>query len=190
MTKDIYSNPQMIPISEELLEQFARGNVLLFIGERITRDAAGHAVIDRLSAQLSSRCNVADAGELSFAGAAQAYEDDKGRQALVQFIRDQLGELGEEPQQAHRLIAGLTDCSLLATTCFDRRLERAFEEIKRPLDVIVGNVDVAFEDKRKAQLYKLRGSVERAESLVLTEDNYETFFEDQSSISVVLHWRS
>ncbi len=176
----------MIPIPEELLEQFARGNVLLFIGERITRDAAGYAVIDRLSAQLTTRSNVADAGELSFAGAAQAYEDDKGRQALVQFIRDELGELGEEPQQAHRLIAGLTDCGLLATTCLDRRLERAFEEIKRPLDVIVGNVDVAFEDEHKAQLYKLRGSVERAESLVLTEDDYETFFEDQSSISVVL----
>lgn len=176
----------MIPIPEELLEQFARGNVLLFIGERITRDAAGHAVIDRLTAQLTTRSNVADAGELSFAGAAQAYEDDKGRQALVQFILDQLGELGEEPQQAHRLIARLTDCSLLATTCLDRRLERAFEEMKRPLGVIVGNVDVAFEDERKAQLYKLRGSLERVESLVLTEDDYETFFEDQSSISVVL----
>jgi len=52
--------------------------------------------------------------------------------------------------------------------------------------VVIGNVDVAFEDERKARLYKLRGSVERAESLVLTEEDYETFFEDQASISVVL----
>jgi hypothetical protein len=104
----------------------------------------------------------------------------------VQFVRDQLESLGDEPQPVHRLIAKMTDCNLVATTCLDRRLERAFEEAGRPLDVIVGVPDVAFEDERKAQLYKLRGSLERAESLVLTEDDYETFFEDQASISVVL----
>jgi AAA+ ATPase superfamily predicted ATPase len=151
----------MIPIPKELLEQFERGNALLFIGERITRDAEGQAVIDRLVAQLAALCNVLDEGELSFPEVAQAYEDEKGLQALVQFLHDQLEELGDEPQQAHRLIAGLTDCNVLATTCLDRRLERAFEEARRPLDVIIGNVDVAFEDERKARLYKLRGSVEQ-----------------------------
>jgi len=179
----------MIPVPEELLEQFERGNVLLFIGERITRDAAGQAVVDRLTARLAARCDapdVAGEGEPPFPVAAQAYEGEKGRQALVQFLRDQLEELGDEPQQAHRLIAGLTGCDVLVTTCLDRQLERAFGEAERPLGVVIGNVDVAFEDERKSQLYKLRGSVERADSLVLTEDDYETFFEDQASISVVL----
>ena len=176
----------MVPIREELLEQVERGNVLLFIGERITRDAEGQAIIDRLTAQLAARCNVADEAELSFPEAAQIYEDEQGLRALVQFVRDQLEALGDEPQQAHRLTAGLVDCNVLVTTSFDRRFERAFKEAERPLDVIIGNVDVAFEDEYKARLYKLRGSVERAESLVLTEDDYETFFEDQASISVRL----
>jgi hypothetical protein len=109
-----------------------------------------------------------------------------GRQTLVQFLRDQLGDQGDEPQRAHRLIAGLTDSDVLVTTSVDRRLEQAFADAERPLDVIVGDVDVAFEDKRKAQLYKLRGTAERPESLVLTEDDYETFFEDQASLSLVL----
>jgi len=176
----------MIPIPEELLEQFERGNVLLFIGEHVARDAAGQAVVDRLTAQLAARSEVTDKGELSFPEAAQAYEDDRGRQALVQIVRDRLEEMGDEPQQAHRLIAGLTDCEVLATTCLDRRLERAFEAVRRSLDVVIGNVDVAFGDEHKAQLYKLRGSVEQAESLVLTEDDYEVFFENLASISVVL----
>ena len=176
----------MIPIPEELLEQFERGNALLFIGERINHDTDGQALIDRLAAQLATRCDLSDETTLSFPEAAQAYEDEKGLQALVQFLRDQLEELGDRPQQAHRLIAGLTDCDVLATTCLDRRLERAFENVGRPLDVIVGNVDVPFEDERNVQLYKLRGSVERVESLVLTEDDYEVFFEDQASMSVVL----
>lgn len=176
----------MMPIPEELLEQIERGNVLLFIGERIVRDAAGRAILDQLVAQLAARCGITDTEDLAFPEVAQAYEDDKGRQALVQFVRDQLEALGDEPQQTHRLIAGLTDCTVLTTTCLDRRLERAFEEAGRPLDVIIGNLDVAFEDGRKARLYKLRGSVEQVKSLVLTEDDYETFFEDQASISVVL----
>jgi len=176
----------MVSIPEELLEQVERGNVLLFVGERILRDAEGQAVLDQLALRLAARCSIADAEELSFPEVAQAYEDEKGRHALAQFLRDQLEGLGDQPQPVHRLIAGLTDCSILVTTCLDGRLERAFDEAGRPLDVIIGDPDVAFEDERKAQLYKLRGSVDRVESLVLTEDDYETFFEDQASISVVL----
>jgi hypothetical protein len=175
----------MMSIPEELLEQIERGNVLLFIGERIVRDAEGRVVLDQLAAQLAGRCEIVDAQEHTFPEVAQVYEDEKGRQALVQFVRDQLEALGDEPQQAHRLIARLTDCNVLVTTCFDRRLERAFEEIKRPVDVIIGNADVAYEDRRKVELYKLRGSQERVKSLVLTSDQYETF-EHQAGTSVVL----
>lgn len=174
----------MIPIPEELLEQVERGNVLLFVGERIVRDAQGQVVLDQLTAELLARCGID--GAYTFPEAAQAYEDSKGRQALVQFLRDQLEALGDAPQKSHRLIAALTDCQVLATTCLDRRLERAFAEADRPLDLIIGNLDVAFEEERKAQLYKLRGSLERPTSLVLTEDDYEVFFEDRSSISIVL----
>ena len=173
-------------IPPELLEQLERGNVLLFIGERIARDADGQALIDRLTAQLAARCQIAGPGERSFPEVAQDYEYEKGRQGLVEFVLERLGEWGDEPQRAHRLIASLTPCDVLVTTCLDRRLEGAFAQAGRPLDVVIGNVDVAFEDQRKAQLYKLRGSVERKESLVLTEEDYEAFFEDQASVSVVL----
>jgi hypothetical protein len=67
----------MIPIPEELLEQFERGNALLFIGERVVRDADGQALVDRLSAELAARCRAAGEGELSFLQAAQAYEDSR-----------------------------------------------------------------------------------------------------------------
>jgi hypothetical protein len=176
----------MISIPESLLDQIERGNVLLFIGERIGRDTEGLAPIDRLVAQLAARCGFEHPEAYSFPEVAQVYEEEWGRHALVQFVRDQLEALGDEPQQVHHLIAGLKYCTLLATTCVDRRLERAFAAAGQPLDTIVGNKDIAFEDGRNVQLYKLRGSVERVESLVLTEGNYETFFEDQASISVVL----
>jgi hypothetical protein len=176
----------MIHIPEELLEQAERGNVLLFVGERVVSDASGQVVLDQLTTQLAARARLADAEDIAFPEAAQLYEDSAGRQALIQFLRGQFEALGDEPQPAHRLIAGLSDCHLIVTTCLDRRLERAFAEAGRPLDVIIGTVDIAFEDERKPRLYRLRGALDRAESLILTEDDYETFFEDQSSISIAL----
>jgi Cdc6-like AAA superfamily ATPase len=176
----------MIPIPQELLDQFERGNVLLFVGERIGRDAEGHILVDQLVTELATRCGIDSPEEYTFPEMAQIYEDEMGRNALVQLVRDQLEALGEEPKQVHRLIAGLTECTVLVTTGLDRRLERAFEEMGRPFDLIIGNVDLPFVGEGKTQLYKLRGSVERVESLVLTEADYETFFEDQASISVVL----
>ncbi|MEZ4735959.1 MAG: SIR2 family protein [Caldilineaceae bacterium] len=176
----------MISIPLELLEQIERGNLLLFIGEEIMQDVNGQVVIDQWSTTLATRCHANHPEEYSFAEAAQAYEDEMNRHALVQFVRDELARLGDEPQRVHRLIAELTPCNVLVTTCFDRCLERAFAEAGRPLDVIIGNVDVAFEEEQKPQLYKLRGSVERIESLVLTEEDYDRFFETQAGISVVL----
>ncbi len=172
-------------IPEELLEQIERGNVLLFIGERIVHNEKGQTLLEGLANQLAARCSIIDFEDFTFPEAAQAYEESRGRQALVQFVRDHLEPLGTEPQRVHRLIASLADCNVLITTCFDRRLERAFEEAGRPLDVIIGDLDVAFEDERKTKLYKLYGSIDRLESLLLTEDDY-AFFEDQTTISVVL----
>jgi HEAT repeat protein len=176
----------VISIPTELLEQIERGNVLLFIGERLVYDTSGRAMIDRLAEQLASRCDTDIAADRSFPEVAQVYEAEKGRQALIQFIRDQLEERADQAQPIHRLIAGLTDCTVLVTTALNRALERAFADLGRPLDVVIGNIDIAFENERRAQLYKLRGSLDRAESLIMTEDDQERFFDDQSSLSVVL----
>src|SRR2546423_49324 len=79
----------IIPIPEELLEQIERGNVLLFVGEHSAHDLAGQSVPNQLSKALAARLGIDDAEDLSFPQLAQAYEDEKGRHALVQLIRDQ-----------------------------------------------------------------------------------------------------
>jgi Cdc6-like AAA superfamily ATPase len=175
----------MIPIPEELLEQLERGNVLLFVGERIVHDAEGRAVIDRLAAQMAARSGLTADGEWSFPEAAQAYQDEEGRQALMQFLCDELEVLGDEPQPIHGLITELADCKVLATTCLDRRLERALQNRGCPVSVVIRNEDVPFADERGVQVYKLRGSVEQPVSMVLTTDQYEAF-ERQMTTSLVL----
>ncbi len=175
----------VVKIPTELLEQVERGNVLLFVGERLSRDSAGELVLDRLTAELAERAGL-DADLLSFPEVAQAYEDARGRQALVEFVSSRVAALGDEPQSTHRLIAGLTQCSVLVTTTLSGRVERAFREAGRRLQVVVRNDDIPFEDEQVAQLFKLRGALDRRETLVLTEDDNEQFFEAQDSLSVVL----
>ncbi len=75
-----------ITIPTELLEQVERGNVLLFIGERLSRDSTGEAVLDRLTTELAKRAGVTDPQPLTLPQVAQAYEDARGRQALVDFV--------------------------------------------------------------------------------------------------------
>src|SRR5215207_5515319 len=145
-----------IALPTELLEQVERGNVLLFIGERLSRDSTGEAALDRLTTELAERASVTDTQPLTFPQVAQAYEDARGRQALVDFVSRRIPELGDEPQPVHRLIAHLTQCSVLVTTTLSGRVERAFREAGRKLQVVIRNEDIAFEDEPEAQLYKLR----------------------------------
>lgn len=175
----------MISIPEQLLESVERGNALLFIGERISRDGTGRVLADLMAEQMVARAGLDPEHYSAFSETAQAYEDKFSRNDLIQFVRDQLETHGDRPQPVHRLIASLTSCKVLVTTCIDQRLEQAFQEAGRPLDIVIGTRDVAFEDERNAQLYKLRGSAQRPESLVLTAHDYEAF-EFESSISVVL----
>ncbi|HTP09126.1 MAG TPA: SIR2 family protein [Anaerolineae bacterium] len=179
----------MTSIPSDLLEQFQRGSVALFIGDRIMRDVEGSPFIDRLAAELAERCGVADTGLLDFAKLAQIYADQAGRQALQSFVLERIEQRGSTSQPLHQAIARLIEqhgAEVIVTTCWDNGLERTLRARGYPIDVIIGNVDVVFESKDKARLYKLRGSQENVESLVLTEDDYALYFENQSSISIVL----
>ena len=134
----------------------------------------------------ASRCGVADTDTLTLPVVAQAYEGKAGRVALVQTVRDTLDATAVEPQEAHRLIARLTKCNLLVTTSLDSRLRLAFDEVARPLDSIVSGANIPFEDERRPRLYKLRGALDRPESVILTEDDFERFFDDAGTLSIVL----
>lgn len=175
-----------IEIPETLLEEVARGNALLFIGDGLTRTAQGQPLMDHLCAHLAARCDGLPTESLNVSQIAQAYEYREGRRALVQAVRDQVAALGDAPQRCHRLIAGLTACTVLATTGLDGRLERAFAEAGRELNVTTGDVDVPFTEAQRATLYKLRGRLDQPDSLVLTEDDHETFFRHQAGLSTVL----
>lgn len=62
------------------------------------------------------------------------------------------------------------------TTNYDRLVERAFSEISRPLDTVSGAKDLAARaTPGAARLYKMHGSVDRLDDLVISTDDYELY---------------
>lgn len=62
------------------------------------------------------------------------------------------------------------------TTNYDRLVERAFSSINRPLDTISASRDLALKvTPGAALLYKMHGSVDRLDDVVISTDDYELF---------------
>lgn len=62
------------------------------------------------------------------------------------------------------------------TTNYDRLVERAFQEINRPLEPIAGAENLSLKSTFGAsRLYKMHGSIDRVDDLVISTDDYELF---------------
>lgn len=93
---------------------------------------------------------------------------------IRKVIRDYIGVDHPVPETL-RVIARLP-IRHLWTTNYDRLIERSFEEINRPLDVIAGSADLSIRARPgAARLYKMHGSVDRLDDLVISTDDYELF---------------
>ena len=62
------------------------------------------------------------------------------------------------------------------TTNYDTLIERAFAEIGRPIDPVSASSDLALKPRPGAtRLYKMHGSVDRLDDIVISTDDYELF---------------
>ena len=174
---------ERISIPIELLEQFERGNVLLFVGEGINQGVLPSAA--DLAQELAARCDYPPEEPLTLPRVAGYYELTRDRRGLVQFLRDRLERPGLPLQHAHELVARLRP-PVVVTTCYDRLLERALREAGVPYVPVVGNAEVAYAQKDKVLLVWLWGVLDRPGSVVVTEDDRRLFLEGRTNLSDVL----
>lgn len=172
-----------IPI--ELIEQFERDNVLLFVGEGVKRGCLPS--LAELAQELGQRCDYPPGEPLTFPRVAGYYELVRDRNSLITFLRDRLGVESLQPSQAHELIAQLESRpQTIVTTCYDRLLEQALRQADIPYAAVVGNEDVAFAEERKTLLVWIWGVLDQPDSLIITEDDHRTFLENRGNLSDVL----
>ena len=108
-----------------------------------------------------------------------------GEEALVRRLRRLLRvpPLDAEGLELHRLLVELASfCPAVYTTNFDDLLERAFAAAGRPSQVVAGAEDLqrwAFDRAENGRfvarypIYKLHGTLERPETLVLCETDFQ-----------------
>ena len=188
---------ETLPKSHDLIEEVRNGQVVLFAGAGIS--LATHGQQGLPSAQMLTRamaleadfcragqcwnfnetlgqCNWDDGCVGFYADVAEHYAERLGRPALMSSLRRWIDPPGLAPLRAHRAIARLP-VSVIVTTNWDRLLETALEEAGKQVTTVVDNYEVAFSNHGDVLLAKMHGTIERPHSIVLTERDYQEFFE-------------
>jgi hypothetical protein len=174
-----------IPI--ELIEQVANGNCVLFAGAGISVGTHGQRGLPSgsdLAQALATRCGYTGS-DLSLPRVAQYYELENGRQALVEFITNEIADPQIAPLFIHQLTTWLP-FRVVITTNWDRLLERACERASKPYRLVVRNEEISYLAPDKFTLIKIHGSVEQPDTLVITEDDYLDFFSELPTVATVL----
>jgi hypothetical protein len=172
---------QADPLSTELSNLLKRGDVTVFIGAGISIGAGlpgWGALIRPLAQSVGYRLPTEDEFTTAdlFLTAAQHYENQRGRQALIQNLRDTLDTTRIRPTSVHQLIASLP-VKIFFTTNYDDFIEQALREISRRPNVIVSESELAFWSEDRAQIIKLCGDLNRPESIILTKRDFNTYIE-------------
>ena len=103
-------------------------------------------------------------------------EQKLGRQRLTAYLASALAS--GKPSEAHRQFAELP-LDVVLTTNMDTLIERALQDRGRSCNVIVEPREVAYVGNAEVSVFKLVGSVERPDSLILTTFDLREFEERQ-----------
>lgn len=173
----------MMDVPRELVEQFARGNGVVFVGAGLSQGAGlpGWAdLVRELAAELDGCPPDADPRDI-----AQYYEIEYGRRCLVERLRDRLDTLDAHPTLVHEALVRLP-IPMIFTTNYDVLLEQALRAAQRSFTPVIGNVDASFWSVDRLQLVKLHGDLNQPESIVITAEDYERFATQRPTLARLL----
>ncbi|EPR14527.1 hypothetical protein M527_28685 [Sphingobium indicum IP26] len=146
----------------------------VFVGAGMSM-AAGYPSWAKLLHDIGEELGVSSRGIHDLAALAQWSIQESGSATRVRnVIKEKIGKAYPTPSTLE-VIARLPVAHIW-TTNYDRLIESAFAEIDRPLDSISGASDLALKPTPGAvRLYKMHGSIDRLDDIVISTDDYELF---------------
>lgn len=160
-----------------LVREFRVGQAAVFAGAGASVDA-GLPTWSQLVEELADELGIAETtstGRLQLSNLTaipQYYENRFGRKSLTEKLRDAIPRKGTEPSASHQLLADLP-CNLYYTTNFDVLLEHALEAAGREFETVSSEEDAKDHSGRETcQVRKIHGSIDTANSLVITRDDF------------------
>jgi hypothetical protein len=159
---------------KEFPAALAQDTAAVFVGAGVSM-AAGYPSWKTLLHDIGIELGV-DSNDVSdLAALAQWHiKRSSGATKIRQVIRDEIGI--EHPVPSSLEVIARLPVRHIWTTNYDRLVERAFSAIGRPLDSISAAADLILKPRAGAvRLYKMHGSVDRLDDVVISTDDYELF---------------
>lgn len=171
---------------KEFPAALADDNGAVFIGAGVSA-GAGYPSWKELLRDIGNELGVSSDDVHDLAALAQwSISDSGGGTRIRQVIKDQIGRDRDVPP-ALQIISRMP-LRHVWTTNYDRLIERAFDEIRRPCDVISAGADLALRvTPGAARIYKMHGSVDRLDDVVISTDDYELYRSRRGAFLPLLH---
>lgn len=159
------------------------GSCVLFVGAGLSA-GAGLPGWNELIARLAGDLGISRPERADHLDLAQWYREHFGNARLADVLRETFAPPGL-PTLAHYLLLGLPVRHVI-TTNYDHLIERALLALKRHPVSVVRQEDVAHTGGEAVYVVKLHGDADHAEEIVLTRDDYSTFFERRPAMALLL----
>lgn len=145
----------------------------VFVGAGVSM-AAGYPSWKTLLRDIGAELGV-DSNDISDLAALAQWHIRRtaGATRIRQVIHDEIGVEHTIPSTLD-IIARLP-VKHIWTTNYDRLIERAFSSVNRPLQSISAAADLVLKPSGATRLYKMHGTVDRLDDLVISTDDYELF---------------
>ena len=146
----------------------------IFIGAGVSM-GAGYPSWSTLLKEIGEELGVTSRDVQDLAALAQwSIQESGGATRVRNVIKEHIGKDLPVPETLE-IIARLP-VRHIWTTNYDRLIERAFGGISRPIDPVSGARDLALRATPGAtRLYKMHGSIDRLDDVVISTDDYELF---------------
>jgi hypothetical protein len=170
---------EVLLLPAELLRSFQNGDTVVFLGADFSAAAGLPEWVDLvrpLAQAIGSRwpMNDQDITTDRFLNTIQYYENQRGRNALISYLRKALDSSGKPLALIHQLVASLPVDTVFTTT-YDDFIEEAFRQIRRDYNVVVDEAELAFWQKDKAQIVKLCGDLRQPKSIMISHRDFSTY---------------
>jgi WD40 repeat protein len=161
-------------IPHELVNAIVRGDAVLFIGAGLSIDA-GLPGWNELLEPLANSISLPMALRTDPLKVAQYYQNKRGRNALLNHISEQTDTIGKAPTANHVRLARL-GIHTWVTSNYDSLLEQTLHQAEMRFIKVVCDHDLSATSSETMTLIKLHGDREQPNTIVITQQDYETYF--------------